>query len=321
MTPSRRTPAQDDESLEWLERIARRVSNWGRWGSDDERGTLNLISPEHLARAATLVRRGEAFDLSIPINKLTPQPGDLRSPPLHIMTETGDDQTLPNDFHYADDYVVMALQGATQWDGLSHVYYDDQLYNGHPASSVGPHGAGHCGIERIAPGVVGRAVLIDLPRCQGKEWLERGEAISPDDLDAAILTQGCEVGEGDILLIRTGWWAQYLGASDRDAKGKALRGEAGLSIDCAEWLWRRGVAAVAADNYAVEVVPSERPGAMLPLHLLLIRDMGMTIGEMFDLEALSHACSSENVYEFLFVATTLKVTGGVGSPTTPIALL
>jgi kynurenine formamidase len=93
-----------------------------------------------------------------------------------------------------------------------------------------------------------------------------------------------------------------------------------LSVECAEWLWRHGVAAVAADNYALEVVPSDRKGAMLPLHLLLIRDMGMTIGEMFDLEDLSRACAADQVYDFLFVGTSLKVTGGVGSPTTPIAV-
>ena len=311
---------ESDDSLEWLDGFARRVSNWGRWGPDDQRGTLNFISQDHVSHAASLVRRGETFDLSIPIDKRTPQPGDLRSPPLHVMTETGDDQILPNDFHYADDYVVMPLQGATQWDGLSHVFYGDQLYNGYPASSIGPHGAGRCGIERIAPGVIGRGVLIDLPRYEGREWLEDGEAISPEHLDAAIQAQGCSVGEGDILLVRTGWWARYLRAADRESRAKTLRYEAGLSIECAEWLWHKKVAAVAADNYALEVVPSERLHAMLPLHLLLIRDMGMTVGEMFELEALSRACAGDKTYDFFFLATSLKITGGVGSPTTPVAL-
>jgi kynurenine formamidase len=111
-----------------------------------------------------------------------------------------------------------------------------------------------------------------------------------------------------------------LAATDADSRASAMRGEPGLGVQCAEWLWEHSVAAVAADNYAVEVVPSEHRGAMLPLHLLLIRDMGMTIGEMFNLELLAEACAGDGVYECLFVGTSLKVTGGVGSPITPIAV-
>jgi kynurenine formamidase len=293
------------------------VRSWGRWGDDDERGTINLITAEHVVGAAALVRTGKVFELGIAIDASTPQPGDLRTRPMVLMAETGADQDFPGGFRYADDYVFMALQAATQWDALAHVHYDDRLYNGFPASSVSPHGARRCGIDRLGPGPVGRGVLLDLPREDGVDWLDAGRAVQPDDLDRAARRHGVDVRPGDIVLLRTGWRRRYL------VEGRVpdvMRKEAGLGMACAGWLRAHDIAALACDNWAVEVVPSEERGAMLPLHLVLIRDLGLTIGEMFDLEALADDCAADGVYEFFFCGPPLKFTGGVGSPLNPLAI-
>ncbi|MGH9134635.1 MAG: cyclase family protein, partial [Ilumatobacteraceae bacterium] len=170
--------------------IGAALRNWGRWGDDDERGTVNLITPERVVAATRLVRRGAIFDLGIPFDATGPQPGGGRINPVRLMSETGSQQEFPGAFHYADDYVFMPLQSASQWDGLAHVFYDDHLYNGFPASDVGPHGAMHCSIDKLAKGIVGRGVLLDLARLKGVEWLAAGEVITPDDLDAAAERQG-----------------------------------------------------------------------------------------------------------------------------------
>ena len=167
-----------------------RLRNWGRWGDDDERGTLNLITPERLVAAGGLIRQGKIFDLGIPFDEAGPQPGGGRINPVHLMSQTGDTQMFPGGFKYADDYIFMPLQGATQWDSLAHVYYDDHLYNGFPASDVTVVGAFHDTIDKIAKGVAGRGVLLDIARLKGVDWLEHGYVITPDDLEAAIAAQG-----------------------------------------------------------------------------------------------------------------------------------
>lgn len=297
--------------------LGRQLSNWGRWGDDDERGTVNLITPERVAAASRLVRTGKVFDLGIPFDSNGPQPGVRRMNPVRLMAETGDDQHLRGAFHFADDYVFMPLQAASQWDGLAHVFYDDQLYNGFPASSVGPHGAHHCSIDKLAKGIVGRGVLLDIARLRGVEWLQAGEVITPDDLDAACAAQGVEVGAGDIVLFRTGWRRKFVTEGDA---ASWMRGEPGLGLDCCRWLHERDVAVVASDNWAIEVLPGEIPDEMMPVHMVLIRDMGMTLGEILDFEELAEDCAQDGVWEFFCTAPPLKFTRAVGSPINPLAI-
>ena len=212
--------------------VGERLSNWGRWGADDERGTTNLITPERVVAAARLVRTGKVFDLGIPFDELGPQTGGgIRQNPLHFMTATGEAQDhMPGGFRYADDYVVMPLQCATQWDALSHVFYDDQLYNGYPASDVTPRGALHNSIDKQGNGITGRGVLLDIARLKGVPWLEGGTAITPDDLDDAIERQGgVDVGPGDVLLFRTGWRRFFVEHDDRAAWNAS---EPGLGLAC-----------------------------------------------------------------------------------------
>jgi kynurenine formamidase len=234
------------------------------------------------------------------------------------MKETGlDPQPYPGAFRYADDYVVMALQAASQWDALAHVHYDGLLYNGFPANSITARGAAHCSIDRLSPGLVGRGLLLDIARLRGVDWLPAGAAIYPGELDAALSAQGTEVRPGDILLVRTGWRLKFV----RDGDKRAFKaGEPGLSVGCTQWLHDRGVAAVGCDNFAVEVLPGEYPDEYLPFHMIAIRDMGMPLAEILDLEALAADCAADGRYEFLFSGAPLPFTGGVGSPVNPLAI-
>jgi kynurenine formamidase len=298
--------------------IGKQVSNWGRWGADDERGTVNLITPERVAAAARLVKRGAIFDLGIPFDGNGPQPGGGRINPVRLMSETGAQQeAFPGAFHYADDFVFMPLQAASQWDGLAHVYYDDQLYNGFPSSDVGPHGAMHCSIDKMAKGIVGRGVLLDIAALKGVEWMQPGEVITPADLDAAAERQGVTVGSGDILLFRTGWRTKFKQEKDPVA---FMSGEPGIGLECAAWLHDHEVAVIASDNWAVEALPGEVDTELLPVHMVLIRDMGMTLGEILDLDELAADCAGDGVWEFLLTAPPIKFTNAVGSPINPLAI-
>jgi kynurenine formamidase len=297
--------------------IGRGLNNWGRWGDDDERGTVNLITAERIAAAAQLVKRGDIFDLGIPFDAKGPQPGGGRINPVRLMSETGNDQDFPGAFHYADDYVFMPLQSASQWDGLAHVYYDDQLYNGFPASDVGPYGAKHCSIDRMAKGIVGRGVLLDIARLKGVEWMDAGDVITPADLDAAAQRQGVEVTPGDILLFRTGWRTKFVAEQNPT---EFMAGEPGLGLACCEWLHDHDVAAVASDNWAIEVLPGEIDTELLPVHMVLIRDMGMTLGEILDLDELAADCEADGIWEFFLTAPPIKFTAAVGSPINPLAI-
>ena len=304
-------------TVDVLRTLARKVSNWGRWGPDDEVGTFNFITPEVVRRAAACVKRGDVFSLGLPLDSEGPQLGRQgRMNPIHLMSAV-EGRVGEGDFRYSDDIVVMPLQCATQWDSLAHVYYDGQLYNGFPATTITAAGAARNAIDRLGPGIVSRGVLLDVARLWGVDRVGPGVAIKPADLEAAERAAGVRVETGDVLLVRTG----HLGVFklDRDREGY-LRRTPGLGMACVEWLHARQVAAVATDTVAVEVIPWEDPALPLPVHLLCIRDVGLTLGEMFDLDELAAACARDGVWEFLFSAPPLKVTGGVGSPLNPLAV-
>lgn len=309
---------QTDGPIEDFRAVGNRVRNWGRWGADDEKGATNLITPERLVAAGRLIQKGRIFDLGIPFDEKGPQPGGGRINPVHLMSENGDEQVFPGGFKYADDYIFMPLQGASQWDSLAHVYYDEQLYNGFPAHGVSVKGAAHCSIDKQGKGIAGRGVLLDIAALKGVEWLQAGEVITPEDLEAAAARQGgVEIGSGDILLFRTGWRRKFLQEGDPVS---FMAGEPGLGQSCCEWLRERDVAAVCADNWAIEVLPGENPDAVFNVHMVLIRDMGLTLGEILDFEELAADCESDRTWEFFFVAPPLKVSRAVGSPINPLAI-
>lgn len=303
-----------------------RLHNWGRWGADDEIGTANYITPELIVRASRLIRKGVVFSCAIPLDERGPvYPGRL--PPKHLMTLSGADYAAglrgfgsspPGGIKFADDYIFTALQASTQWDGLAHAWYGEQLYNGVHEREVRGTGARKLGIEKLYRHFVGRAVLLDLPRAMnGGERLAPGYAITAEDLERGVARAGTPVGAGDILLIRTGHLPWFYTLTD---KAEFWRGAPGLGRETVEWLHRHEVAAVAVDNITVEVQPPEEPGAHFPLHGALIRDLGLTLGEMFMLEDLAADCAADGVYECFFVAQPLRISGAVGSPINPLAV-
>ena len=304
---------------------AARCRNWGKWGPDDERGTLNYITPEHVAKAAGLVKRGSVFSLAIPFSLKGPQKADSprRFNPIHRMMLTGTDfisggMTMPGGVGFADDMIIMPLQCGTQWDALSHCFLDGKMYNGYDAGEVTSQGAKRNGIEKVARGIVGRGVLLDIARFHGVPWLKPGYAITTADLEAAMKAHKVDVGEGDIVIVRTGHigLVRHNGAWGDYAGGDA----AGLSFFTAEWIHDRHVAAVATDTWGMEVRPNEIPNTYQPLHQVFIPSMGLTIGEIFDLEELAEDCATDGVYEFFFTAPPLPFTRAVGSPTNPLAI-
>ncbi len=304
--------------------LAKKYRNWGRWGASDELGTLNYITPEKIVAAATLVRRGTVFSLAIPFDSSGPQSGvGGRSNPIHFMLQDGGDilsgaQDFIPGLRYCDDAVTMPLQCATQWDALSHIYFDGKMYNDRGPELVTSAGARANSIDKLKDKIVSRGVLLDIPRFRGKPWLEPGEAIVPADLDGAAAQQKVAIASGDIVLIRTGQMAQVRASGDW---GTYAGGPApGLSLTTADWLAANQIAGYATDTWGTEVIPNETPDVFQPLHCVAIVNMGMLVGEIFDLEALASDCAADGVYEFLFVAPPLTITGAVGSPINPQAI-
>ncbi len=307
-----------------IRETGKRCSNWGKWGAEDELGTLNYITPEMIVRASRLVKRGVSFSLAIPLDSSGPQINQPRRfNPIHRMILTGPDFTTgafkrPGGVGFADDMVIMALQCATQWDALSHCFLDGKLYNGYDANLVSSEGAKRNGIEKMARFIVTRGVLLDIPRVKGVEWLEPGYAITTDDLEAAVRAHRVTVGRGDALLVRTGQMAM---CRRRKSWGDYAGGDApGLSFHTADWIHARELAAVATDTWGMEVRPNELAGSYQPLHQILIPHMGLLVGEIFDLDALAEDCAGDRVYEFQFVAPPLPITGAVGTPVNPLAV-
>jgi len=219
---------------------------------------------------------------------------------------------------YTDDAVYMVLQCGTQWDAIAHYFFEKRMYNGFGTEHVTSRGAHRNGIEKVAHKLIGRGVLLDLPRCRGAAWLPPGEAIQGTQLLDCADSQGVTVGRGDILLIRTGQMARTIG---QGSWGDYCGGPApGLSVTCAQVLAEREIAAIATDTWTVEVWPSEVPGVSGVMHDILIVGMGMTLGEIFDMEALADDCAMDGIYEFLLAAPPLTVTGAVGSPINPLAV-
>ncbi|PNG16805.1 cyclase family protein [Streptomyces cahuitamycinicus] len=299
--------------------IAKRVNNWGRWGSDDEIGTLNLITDEVVRQAAATVRTGRRVPLALPLQQDGVQTGMIpgRVNPLHAMVQINQEIFGPGTVACSDDVVTMGLQAATHWDALPHVSHSGRLYNGRPAHTVTAHGgAGFSGIGTVRH-VVSRGVLLDVARARGTDRLDGGYAVTPEDLDAAEELAGARVRAGDVALVRTGQIQACL-AGDRHGYAHP---SPGLSIRTPEWFHARDVAAVANDTLTFEVFPPEVEGLWLPVHALDLVEMGMPQGQNWNLEKLSTACGEEGRYAFLLTATPEPFTGATGSPVAPVAVL
>jgi kynurenine formamidase len=301
-----------------LRQLAARVSNTGRWGPDDQRGTLNLIDTAAVLRGVAAARQGKVFSLALPFDEDGPQTGRIpgRDNPRRRMLAvntpyTGD----PADFCTSDDAVAMGVQAATHWDALAHVSYEGRLYNGTDAAVVGEGGAARLGIEHMGP-VVSRGVLADVAAAHGVDHFDDSHAITGDDLDRAVTRAGVTVQPGDILLVRTGQM-HFLRAGDRDRYADP---SPGLSTQSIEWLGDHGVAAVATDTLVFEVWPCEDPRVLLPVHMIHLVDMGLAQGQLWALDDLAADCAADGQYDFLLVATPLPLTRSVGGPVAPTAV-
>ncbi|MDR7110206.1 kynurenine formamidase [Microbacterium trichothecenolyticum] len=304
--------------------------NWGRWGEGDVLGTLNFIDAAKRVEAAALVQDGEVISLAQAFDTNGPQKGwRRRTNPVHTMTDTGTDaergnQGFPHGIGGADDVIAMPLQCSTQWDGLGHIFDHGNAWNGRRAGDVvTSDGDLVTGIEHAASVIVSRGVLIDVGRHLAPDTgeLADGYAITVADIEATIAAQGASsrVGRGDIVLVRTGQYAR----TRRDGWGDYAGGPApGLSLTTAGWLHRTEIAAIATDTWGFEVRPNEFDApAFQPLHQVVIPNMGLTIGEMWNLDALADACAARGRWDFLLSAAPLPITGAVGSPINPVAIL
>ncbi|MGO8872178.1 MAG: cyclase family protein [Acidimicrobiales bacterium] len=316
--------------------VATRVSNWGRWGPDDQIGTLNLVDSAARLRGVAAVRDGRAFPLGLPLSADEGiQMGFIKGRVNPTRTMIYVNNPLSPDPAWiasSEDVVTLATQCATHWDALAHAAYGagpdgPRLYNGFPASSVTDGGAAKLGIHLVRT-LVSRGVLLDVPRAKGVEILEPGYPVTPDDLDAACALGRVHVAPGDVVLVRTGQ-AAHLALPGRPGLGGAppVRDlvaytwpTPGLTVATAEWFHARDVAAVATDTMVLEVYPCEDEALYLPVHLLHLVEMGMTQGQNWFLDELADACAQDGRYEFLLDATPLPFTNGLGSPVNPVAV-
>jgi kynurenine formamidase len=300
--------------------VSEKVRNWGRWGPDDERGTVNLIDAEARRRGIASAVTGEVFQLGMPWQFNGVQSGFIhgRTNPLHTMVAINEPSPFGGVFRTSDDTISMGLQAATHWDALAHCSYDGFLYNGFSDNTItASKGATRCGIDKLGP-VVGRGILLDIAHLHGVEMLDGAHAITGDELDAAAEAARVDVQTGDIVLIRTGK-QKHLRASPPDKLGYAFPNP-GPSLASVEWFHRKGVAAIANDTLTFEALPISDMSLALCVHLLHLVDMGLTQGQNFVLDELANACHNDGRYTFLLEATPEPVVGGTGSPVQPVAL-
>jgi kynurenine formamidase len=312
-------------TLEVIEETAKRLSNWGKWGSDDELGTLNYVTADDIVVAGKLIKKGKIFSLGLPFDQNGPQVGagwGRRFNPIHAMLASGVDAVAGRQdggkIRYADDFVILPLQCGTQWDALGHIFYKEKMWNGYDARLVDSAGASKNGIEKTKDKMAGRGVLLDIPRFKGADYLEDGYGITNQDLDDCAKAQGVQIKRGDFVIVRTGQMENCLHRGDW---GGYAGGDApGLCFENTEWLHRNEVAAICCDTWGCEVRPNESEAAFQPWHWIVIPMMGITMGEIFYLKDLAEDCAKDKVYEFFFTAPPLPITGAVGSPINPMAI-
>jgi kynurenine formamidase len=280
------------------------VSNWGRWHDDGGRGALNHLTPERIAAAARLVRTGVTVTLSQPLH--TEARIDVPEPADHHMTLSTDVDLGWGSLRFAKDYVGLDYHndGHTHIDAFSHVAFDGAFFDGQAGA-----------IDILEDGLVGRGVLLDVPRVRGVPWIEPGEHVRPEDLVAAERDQGVTVGPGDILLVRTGHTHRQAELEPWDTG----RAKAGLHPTTASFLADRQVAALGSDGNS-DTAPSTTEGVGFPMHVLAINAMGIHLLDYLQFESLSRHCEAQGRWEFLVVVAPLRLRGGTGSPVNPIAV-
>jgi kynurenine formamidase len=292
------------------------VSNWNRWGAEDELGAANLLTPGHVLDALrTAAVSGRVYPLAQPL-QMAGAPKSDSGLAVHMLAQdagdyaTGNAEPVGDGQSVAFDYLFLRIHGsATHIDSLGHVWAGEQLYNGHPSAGTGSRGLLRCGIDKL-PGIVTRGVLLDLAGAAGKAHLEPSHEVTPGEIEACAKSQGIEIRERDAVLLRTGWPQVY--QRDPDLYVWEFPG---IGLDAARWLAECDVVLVGADTLGVEARTRAKPWD-LPVHLCLLHEHGIYLLELLDLERLA----TDRVFSFLFLAAPLRLTGGTGAPISPLAI-
>jgi len=294
-----------------FDRMMQEISNWGRWGTDDQLGTLNLITPAKRRNAASLVKDGVTVSMALDLNK---RKDELNTDPFEHQVFTGE---FGGHVGVTDSYSVNYHGFAhSHMDGLQHITHKGELYNGMSLESIRPEGTDQLGIQNVGiNGVFTRGVLVDMPRFLGIDFLPAGTAITVEDIEAWEKKSGVTISSGDVLLIRTGRWTQVA----QEGQWNFLEKAAGAHASLAPWLKSRDVAVIGCDGIT-DVMPSGVEGLAIPLHELVIAGLGMLMLDNLDLEAVADAAAARGRSTFLFVGAPLRVPGGTGSPLNPLAV-
>jgi kynurenine formamidase len=296
--------------------------NWGRWGPDDEIGAVNFLGVAEVLRGIASVVSGQVFTLGQMIrNPRGDLVGGFRKPPEHNRVNG----TLSDSagVEYADDTVSMYTHGGTHMDALAHIWYDGKMYNGYEAEAASGTLARN-GVHQVAGnGIVGRAVLLDVARYKGVEWLPEGAEITLEDLLKTAEHQKLTIDKRDILLVRTGYYLSFLkNGYDEYFKEDGSIHEPGITYteELAQWFYEREIPVYGTDTLGSEQTHSTRTGTTYPLHPYLITRLGVTMVEHLWLEDLADACAADGRYLFFLTIGALKLVGGTGSPINPIAI-
>lgn len=306
-------------------------TNWGKWGAEDEIGTLNYLGPEEALKGVAEVKTGKSYTLQIqmgwddergdPVWPGRPQieRKNVRDAEVWAKGETGLDP-YPGGLTDADDVATISLQGSTQYDALGHTWYDDQIWNGYDSQTT----AGALSKASILPiaehGIVGRGVLIDMARHRGKDVLDKGETFTHEDVLAAAEAQGVEIKPRDVLVIRTGFIGSWYSRQPEEFFADFIEPGLTYSRELVEWFRLMEIANLVTDTIANEVTTDPESGVLLPLHAAFLRNLGLLMTEMTILDELADACAADGRWSFLYTAAPLKVVGGTGAPVNPVVV-
>lgn len=301
--------------------------NWGKWGDEDEVGSLNYLDAEQVLKGIACVRQGKTFTLQVKIGNPGGDPiwpGRPQAQRANVLDHghfmCGKGPKFPGNMEYCDDMLVMYLQGSTQYDALGHVWYDDQIYNGYDAkTTIG--GTAKASVLPIAErGVVGRGVLIDMARHRGKEVLDKGETFNHEDLMAAASAQAVTIQKRDILLIRTGWIGSFYRRDSDEFYQDFMEPGLTFTPELVNWFHDMEIPNLVTDTIANEVTFDPETGVLLPLHSALMRNLGVAFTELILPEKLADDCAEDGQWDFLYVAAPLKVVDGSGAPVNPVII-
>lgn len=289
------------------------VSNWGRWDGRAAWGTLNFLTADRVLAATRLVQAGVTVGLGLPLD--TEQRPDNPTPAEHRMTQLADDSS--GAVRFIKDYVGTDFHndGHSHLDALCHVSFRGKLFDDEPDTSVTGDGARVGEVDTVRNGIVGRGVLLDIPRLRATAWVEPGEEVRPEELLAAERAENLSIRTGDILFVRTGHNRRLHDLGQWDT----TRSKAGLHPTAARLLAERQVAVLGSDTNS-DTAPSRTDGVSFPIHVLAINAMGLRLLDYLQLDALAELCERFGRWEFLCAIAPLRVPGGTGSPVNPIAV-